>query len=132
MSSMVSIHFSCMGREPRLEIQVPRPRLEPNAAARCPNFLRFALLIAALILTGCGPGLVFDDSPQMTAAEMLQRADHAFIGVIESHDFEAWPFFRVQGDNSPYWRVARRKVRVENVLFGAEERKEIEIYEIFW
>ncbi len=63
---------------------------------------------------------------------MLDRASHIFIGVIEKQEFENWLFLRVPGDNSSYWKVLRRKVRVENVLRGVEPRKTIDIYEIFW
>lgn len=98
----------------------------------CPTIVRWLLICAVLGLTGCGPGLVFNNSQQMTPDEMLHRADHIFIGVIEKHSFEAWPVFRVPGDKSPYWWVLRRRVRVENVLRGVETRKEIDVYEIFW
>jgi hypothetical protein len=68
----------------------------------------------------------------MTRDQMLARASHIFIGVIESQEFEHWLFLRVPGDNSGYWKVLRRRVRVENVLRGTEPRKTIDIYEIFW
>lgn len=62
---------------------------------------------------------------------MLQRADHAFIGVIEKQEFETWPFLRVPGQNSSDWKILRRRIRVENVLLGVEPRKEIDVLEIF-
>lgn len=85
-----------------------------------------------LFLVGCGPGLEFNTSQEMTRDQMLQRATHVFVGVIEKHDLEFSPFFRVPGDNSRYWRILRRTVRVEMVLRGSEQRNVIPIYEIFW
>src|SRR5262249_26776900 len=60
-----------------------------------------------------------------------------FIGVIEKHHFDFWPFFRITspGENpadAKYWKILRREVRVENVIRGAESRKRIDVYEIFW
>jgi len=69
---------------------------------------------------------------------MLQRATHIFVGVIEKHAFESWPFFSVPGfpggdpKDRRYWRVLRRQVRVEIVVKGIEPRKLIDIYEIHW
>jgi len=85
-----------------------------------------------MLLTGCGPGLVFNNSQEMTQDQMLARADHVFIGVIEKQELEHWLFLRVPGDNSGYWKVLRRRVRVETVLRGVEPRKAIDIYEIHW
>jgi len=61
-------------------------------------------------------GLVFDKSPEMTPDEMLGRASLVFIGVIEGHHFDSYPFFRVAGDDQRYWKIRRRRVRVETVL----------------
>jgi hypothetical protein len=68
---------------------------------------------------------------------MLKRASLVFIGVIQKHHFDSWPFFRltIPGDDparAKYWKVLRREVRVETVLRGAESRSVIDIYEIFW
>ncbi len=68
---------------------------------------------------------------------MLDRADLVFIGVIESQHFDFWPFFRfnLAGENpatAKYWKVLRRRVRVEMVIRGMESRKLIDVYEIFW
>jgi hypothetical protein len=94
--------------------------------------VRLLLLLSALLLTGCGPGLVFNNSQEMTREQMLARADHIFIGVIEKQEFENWLSLRVPGDSSSYWKVLRRRVRLETVLRGVEPRKTIDIYEIFW
>lgn|SRR5579871_336636 len=99
--------------------------------------MRLLLAGIALLLQGCGPGLVFNSSQKMTTAEMLDRADHIFVGVIQKQEFEPWLFFRfsaphVDGWDRKYWRVARRQVRIENVLRGSEPRKVVDIYEIFW
>jgi len=67
----------------------------------------------------------------MSPVQMLQRSDHVFIGVIEQHEFEKWPFFRVPGQASSNWRILRRRIRVENVLRGVETRKQVDIYEIY-
>lgn len=73
----------------------------------------------------------------MTPDEMLKRSDLVFVGVIERHHFDSWPFFRVPGsETSPsegkYWKILRRKVRVEMVIRGVEPRDWIDVYEIFW
>ena len=82
---------------------------------------------AFLLLSGCGPGLVFNSSV-MSANEMMARASHIFVGVIQKQQFESWPFLRFSfpGMDSPTakcWKVLRREVRVEMVLRGAESRK---------
>ncbi len=68
---------------------------------------------------------------------MLARAGHIFISVIQKHQFESWPFFRLKipGDDpaaAKYWKILRREVRVETVLRGSETRKVVDVYEIFW
>ncbi len=68
---------------------------------------------------------------------MLARASHIFIGVIQKHQFESRPFFRlnIPGDDpatSKYWKILRREVRIEMVLRGAESRKVVDVYEISW
>jgi hypothetical protein len=74
----------------------------------------------------------------MSQDQMLERATHAFVGVIEKQAFERWPFFSVPGfpgfdpKYRRYWRVLRREVRVEIVVKGVEARKRINIYEITW
>ena len=90
-----------------------------------------------LLLSGCSPGLVFNSSQGMSKQEMLQRADLVFIGVIQKHQIDWWPFFRLKipGDNpdsSKYWKIMRREVRVETVLRGVESRSVVDVYEIFW
>jgi hypothetical protein len=32
---------------------------------------------------------------EMTKDQMLARADHVFIGVIEKQQYELWPFLRI-------------------------------------
>jgi hypothetical protein len=73
----------------------------------------------------------------MTPKDQLARASLVFIGVIQKHQFDSWPFFRlnIPGDdptNAKYWKILRREVRVETVLRGAEPHKVIDVYEIFW
>ena len=90
-----------------------------------------------MLLQGCGPGLVFNSSPQMTTAEMLDRADHIFVGVIQKQEIESWLFFRfsaahVDNQDPKYWKIARRQIRVETLLRGSEPRKVVDVYEIFW
>jgi len=99
--------------------------------------VRFFLLGVVLLLAGCGPGLEFNDSQRMSSKEMLWRADHVFIGVIQEHYFEPWLFFALNiPDEDPertkYWRIVRREVRIESVLRGVEPRKVANIYEICW
>lgn len=90
------------------------------------------LAVMALLLTGCGPGLKFDKSPTMTADQMLGRATLVFVGTIEKHIFANWPFLSIPGENSTYWRVLDRRVRIEAIARGEESRRVIDVYEIFW
>ena len=97
--------------------------------------VRLFLIGASLLLSGCGPSLVLNLS-QMTEDEMLDRASHAFVGVIESQHFDAWPLFRVRvpGDDperAKCWKVLRRTIRVEMVIRGVEPRRVIDVYEVF-
>src|ERR1017187_567231 len=97
--------------------------------------VRFAIAASLMLLSGCGPGLVFNSSNFMSPDEMLARASHVFVGVIQKHEFESWPFFRLRTLGADpfdpkYWRILRREVRVEMVLRGVEPRKVINIYEI--
>jgi uncharacterized protein YceK len=93
-----------------------------------------SLPIMILCLSGCGH--VFVLSQTQSRDEMLSRASLVMVGVIESHHWESWPFFRVSlpsdAREGKYWRVLRRRVRVETVLRGSESRKSIDVYEIFW
>ncbi len=83
-------------------------------------------------MVGCGPGLVFNQSQDMTRDQMLARADHVFVGVIENQAYETWPFLHVPGQETRNWRVLRRRLRVEMVLRGAEPRRSVDICEISW
>ncbi len=94
--------------------------------------MRASLVIATLLLAGCGPRFVRDTSSQMSPKEMPGRADHVFIGVIDKHEFQLWPFYRVPYITSPDWRLMRMKVRIENVLAGSEPRKSVDVYEFIW
>jgi hypothetical protein len=95
------------------------------------------LFLGTLLLftTGCGTMLHFDKS-EMTPDQMLARATHIFVGVIEKQEIvSAWPILRIDGaptDARPLWKILRRRVRVEMVLRGSEPRTQIDIYEIFW
>jgi hypothetical protein len=73
----------------------------------------------------------------MTSEEKLARATVVFVGVIQAHHFDSWPLFRlnIPGEdqsNAKYWKILRREVRIETVLRGAEGRKVVDVYEIFW
>jgi len=68
----------------------------------------------------------------MTRDQMLERATHVFVGVIEKQELETWPFFRVPGENAKAWKPLRRAVRVEMVLRGSEAQSVVGIYEVFW
>jgi hypothetical protein len=112
-----------------------RPVATPN---RFFNRLGWAVATAALlVLSGCSLGLAFNASQQMTPKDQLSRASLVFIGVIQKHQFDSWPFFHpnIPGDDpsyAKYWKVLRREVRFETVLRGVEPRKVIDVYEIFW
>ncbi|HEV1284887.1 MAG TPA: hypothetical protein VNU44_06235 [Bryobacteraceae bacterium] len=93
--------------------------------------MRLLLLLTALLLTGCGPGLVFNMSPEMTKDQMLARADHVFIGVIEKQEYENWLFLNVPGAKRGDWTILKRQVRVETLLRGQESRQSVTIYEFF-
>jgi hypothetical protein len=94
--------------------------------------LAFLATFTVLCLSGCGH--VFVLSRSQSRNEMLSRASHVLIGVIESHNWESWPFFHVSVPSdvaeAKYWKVLRR-FRVETVLRGSETRKSIDGYEVF-
>ena len=100
-------------------------------------------ILTALI--GCGH--VFVLSHVKSRDEMLSRASHVLIAVIDNHEFASWPLFRVSlpgeysgvypdaerhAGEAKYWKVLRRRIRVEAVLRGIERRKIIDLYEVFW
>jgi hypothetical protein len=67
---------------------------------------------------------VFNSSPAMSPDEMLARADHVFVGVIQKHEFDSGPLFRwdlpgVEPANTKCWRILRREARLALVLRGA-------------
>jgi hypothetical protein len=97
--------------------------------------VRFLTGCLVLWMTGCTPRLTFNTS-EMTPEQMLTRADHVFVGVIQKHQLYSSPYRRLTPEITPesrkYWRILRREVRVEMVLRGTEPRKTIDIYEIFW
>jgi hypothetical protein len=73
----------------------------------------------------------------MSSDEMLDRASLVFVGVIQEQLYERWPSFRLvlpqaNSQDRQYWRVLRRKVRVETVLRGTEPHDIIDLYEVFW
>jgi hypothetical protein len=70
----------------------------------------------------------------MSPEQMLARASHVFVGVIQKHQLESWPFFRLHNgtDDPSFWRILRREVRVELVMRGTEPRPVVNVYEIFW
>jgi hypothetical protein len=82
-------------------------------------------------MTGCSPGLVFNNSNSMTPDQILDRASHIFIGVIEKQEFENWLFLDVPGAKRGDWAILKRYVRVETVIRGSESRQSIVIYEYF-
>lgn len=81
-------------------------------------------------MIGCGPGLVFNIS-DMTRDQMMARADHVFIGVIEKQEFEHWLFLNVPGAKRGDWTILKRQVRIETVLRGQESRQSVFLYEYF-
>ena len=93
--------------------------------------MRWWVVAAVLCLTGCQPSFQFNDS-QMTPEQMLDRATLVFVGVIQGQTFVNWPFLRVPGQNAQYWRVLRRRVTVEAIAQGREDRKTVDVYEYFW
>jgi hypothetical protein len=70
----------------------------------------------------------------MPPDQMLSRASHVFVGVIQKQQFESWPLFRLHNgtDDPAYWKILRREIRVELVLRGSEPRNVVNVYEIFW
>lgn len=111
------------------------PWIRREIQLRCGVTYSSFVTVAVLALSGCGPSLVFNPQ-EMSQKEMLARASHVLIGVIRSHHYETWPFFRVSvpgyAGEAKYWRILRRQVRVETVLRGSEPRKVVDVYEISW
>ena len=92
-----------------------------------------ALLATVMLFTACGgPRLVFRSNQQMSRDEQLKRASLVFVGVIQRHEFCVCPPFRFTKPSGDWWTIMRRTVSLETVLRGAEDRKEIDVYEIFW
>lgn len=83
------------------------------------------------------PGLGLYTFARHVTPRNAESGEPGLRWVIQKHQFESWLFFRpvVPGDDparAKYWRVLRREVRVEMVIRGAEPRKTISVYEIFW
>lgn len=97
--------------------------------------MRILLILATVLLTGCDYGFTFHPE-EMTVDQMLQRADLVFIGVIQEHHIDSWPFFRAPGGrpegHPEWWLPLRRRVRVETLLKGSYPGPTIDVYEIFW
>lgn len=93
-------------------------------------FMRWPPL-GLLFLTGCGPGLDFNKS-SMTAQQMSDRASLVFVGTVEWQTYVSFPFLRVPGEDSQYWRVVDRKVRMEAIARGEEKNRVIDVYEYVW
>jgi hypothetical protein len=103
---------------------------ELKRSGRCLERMQFLVVVAALLLTGCGPGLVFNNS-EMTPDQMQARADHVFIGVIEKQEVESWLFLNVPGSKTGDWTILKRQVRIETVLRGRESHPSVFLYEYF-
>jgi hypothetical protein len=123
---------NCIAFEEGRNIGRKHEGAELSVSTMCPRIVRWILICAVFVLTGCGPGLVFNNSQGMTSEQMLQRADHVFIGVVEDQQLQAWPFLRVPGDGEHNWAIARRRVRIEMLLRGVEPRKSVDVYEFYW
>jgi hypothetical protein len=101
------------------------------------NMRGLLIILMLMCLAGCGPGLQFNASPEMTPAEMLERASMVFVGVIEKQQLDSWPMFRlnapgVDPESAHFWKILRRSVRVETVLKGSYVAPRIQVFEIFW
>jgi hypothetical protein len=99
--------------------------------------VRYIVAAALLLLTGCGPGLVFNAANDMSKEQMLARATHVFVGVVTRQEFESWPFLRfsIPGESvskAKYWKILRRDVAVETVLRGNITSKTVAVYEFSW
>src|ERR1035438_611921 len=97
--------------------------------------VRLIAAAALLLLSGCSPGLVFNSS-EMPAKEMMARASHIFVGVIQKQQLESWPLLRfsfsgMDSATAKCWKVLRREVRVEMVLRVDEGSDVGDIYEFF-
>jgi hypothetical protein len=97
--------------------------------------VRIVLILVAFLLSGCSHGFELHSEQEVTPQQMLDRADLVFVGVIEGHHFDSYPFFDVAvppGNGTDLWRPLRRQVRVETVLRGAYTKPKIDVYEVFW
>ncbi len=99
-----------------------------------PRRVRIGLLISLLLLSGCNHGFERHSEQETTPQQMLDRAELVFIGVIEGHHFDSFPFFDMGGssEDSRFWRPLRRRVRVEAVLLGNYSKPKIDVFEVFW
>ena len=98
------------------------------------------LLVVTLLLLSCGctRRLVLNNHSTESRNDWLRQADLIFVGVIQKHQFDTWPYIRLTippKDNfgaPKQWNVLRREVRVETVIRGRETRKVIDVYEVVW
>ena len=91
--------------------------------------MRLALLVLCVLLSSCGPGLTLQEPGGKFAGDV---ATHIFTGVIQYQQLDSWPFFRVPGDDTGYWRIFRRRVRVELVVRGGPMADVVDLFEIAW
>ena len=56
--------------------------------------VRLYFALGLLLLCGCRPTLIYHSQSAFTA-EALDRVNLVFVGVIEQHRFEPWPYFRL-------------------------------------
>jgi hypothetical protein len=67
----------------------------------------------------------------MTRDQMLDRASHVFIGVIEKQEYEHWLFLFPPGKRRGDSTILKRDVRVETAIRGKKFRQSVTVYEFF-
>jgi hypothetical protein len=91
-------------------------------------------IFGLLVLSGCGQ--VFELTHVDSREEMVKRASLVVVGVIEKQALQSRMFYRASVPDEVgalrYWRVLRRRLRVETVLQGAEANRSIEVFEVYW
>ncbi len=91
------------------------------------------MALSLLGLAGCGNVLTFNSVS--SREELPKQASHIFIGVIEDQELLAWPWHRAivpATEAGGYWRILRRRLKIETVVRGIETRPAIDFYEVYW
>jgi hypothetical protein len=90
--------------------------------------------VGLVVLSGCGQE--FELNSVASREEMVKLASLVVVGVIEKQVLQSRLFYRASVADevgaSRYWRILRRRLRVETVLQGVEPNEIIDVFEVYW